>query len=88
MKRILCPTAESRGLRFLRPLRGHCRAVEIRGAADRAQGSSRRLGDDIVAVAGVPDADWIVFRSGRADVMQFGSRLRSGPSPTQAVPFH
>jgi diguanylate cyclase (GGDEF)-like protein/PAS domain S-box-containing protein len=36
------------------------------------QGSSRRLGNDIVAVAGVPDADWNVFRSGPADVMLGG----------------
>ena len=36
------------------------------------QGSSRRLGDDIVAVAGVPDADWNVFRSAPADVLLGG----------------
>ncbi|MEP6502152.1 MAG: diguanylate cyclase [Betaproteobacteria bacterium] len=33
------------------------------------QGSSRRLGDNIVAVAGVPDADWNVFRSAPADLL-------------------
>jgi diguanylate cyclase (GGDEF)-like protein/PAS domain S-box-containing protein len=36
------------------------------------QGSARRLGDEIVAVAGVPDADWIVFRSAPAEVLLGG----------------
>jgi diguanylate cyclase (GGDEF)-like protein/PAS domain S-box-containing protein len=36
------------------------------------QGSSRRLGDNIVAVAGVPDADWNVFRSAPADLLLGG----------------
>jgi diguanylate cyclase (GGDEF)-like protein/PAS domain S-box-containing protein len=36
------------------------------------QGSARRLDDDIVAVAGVPDADWSVFRSGRAELLLGG----------------
>ena len=36
------------------------------------QGSARRLGDDIVAIAGVPDADWGVFRSGRAELLLGG----------------
>ena len=33
------------------------------------QGSARRLGDDIVAEAGVPDADWVVFRSAPAEIL-------------------
>jgi diguanylate cyclase (GGDEF)-like protein/PAS domain S-box-containing protein len=36
------------------------------------QGSSRRIGDNIVAVAGVPDADWNVFRSAPADLLLGG----------------
>ncbi len=36
------------------------------------QGSAHRLGDDIVAVAGVPDADWIVFRSAPAELLLGG----------------
>jgi diguanylate cyclase (GGDEF)-like protein/PAS domain S-box-containing protein len=36
------------------------------------QGSARRLGNDIVAVAGVPDADWVVFRSAPAEVLLGG----------------
>ena len=36
------------------------------------QGNSLRLGDDIVAVAGVPDADWVVFRSAPAEVLLGG----------------
>ena len=36
------------------------------------QGSARRLGDDIVAMAGVPDADWVVFRSAPAELLLGG----------------
>ncbi len=36
------------------------------------QGASYRLGDNIVAVAGVPDADWVVFRSAPAEVLLGG----------------
>jgi diguanylate cyclase (GGDEF)-like protein/PAS domain S-box-containing protein len=36
------------------------------------QGSSYRLGADIVAVAGVPLADWVVFRSAPAEVLLGG----------------
>ena len=36
------------------------------------QGSAHRLGDDIVAVAGVPDADWVVFRSAPAEMLLGG----------------
>jgi len=42
------------------------------GAPIEPQGSARRLGDDIVAVAGVPDADWVVFRSAPAEVLLGG----------------
>jgi diguanylate cyclase (GGDEF)-like protein/PAS domain S-box-containing protein len=35
-------------------------------------GSARRLGDDIVAMAGVPDADWVVFRSAPAEILLGG----------------
>jgi diguanylate cyclase (GGDEF)-like protein/PAS domain S-box-containing protein len=36
------------------------------------QGSARRLDDDIVATAGVPDADWVVFRSAPAEMLLGG----------------
>ena len=42
------------------------------GAPIEPQGSARRLGDDIVAVAGVPDADWVVLRSAPAELLLGG----------------
>ena len=42
------------------------------GSPVEPQGSAHRLGDDIVAVAGVPDADWIVFRSAPAELLLGG----------------
>ncbi len=42
------------------------------GAPIEPQASARRLGDDIVAVAGVPDADWVVFRSAPAELLLGG----------------
>ena len=42
------------------------------GAPIEPQGSARRLGNDIVAVAGVPDADWVVFRSAPAELLLGG----------------
>ena len=42
------------------------------GSPIEPQGSARRLGGDIVAVAGVPDADWVVFRSAPAEVLLGG----------------
>ena len=42
------------------------------GSPIEPQGSARRLGDDIVAVAAVPDADWVVFRSAPADLLLGG----------------
>jgi diguanylate cyclase (GGDEF)-like protein/PAS domain S-box-containing protein len=42
------------------------------GAPIEPQGSARRLGDDIVAMAGVPDADWVVFRSAPAELLLGG----------------
>ncbi len=42
------------------------------GAPVEPQGSARRLGDDIVAVAGVADADWVVFRSAPAELLLGG----------------
>ncbi len=42
------------------------------GRAIEPQGSARRLGDDIVAEAGVPDADWVVFRSAPAEMLLGG----------------
>jgi diguanylate cyclase (GGDEF)-like protein/PAS domain S-box-containing protein len=42
------------------------------GAPIEPQGSARHLGDDIVAVAGVPAADWVVFRSAPAEVLLGG----------------
>jgi diguanylate cyclase (GGDEF)-like protein/PAS domain S-box-containing protein len=50
--------------------------VEARWKAEgqpiEPQGSARRLGDDIVAVAGVPDADWVVLRSAPAEMLLGG----------------
>ena len=45
---------------------------QAEGSPIEPQGSARRLGDDIVAVAGVPDADWVVFRSAPAEVLLGG----------------
>jgi diguanylate cyclase (GGDEF)-like protein/PAS domain S-box-containing protein len=42
---------------------------QAEGQPIEPQGSARRLGNDIVAVAGVPDADWVVFSSAPADVL-------------------
>jgi diguanylate cyclase (GGDEF)-like protein/PAS domain S-box-containing protein len=42
------------------------------GAPIEPQGSARHLGQDIVAVAGVPAADWVVFRSAPAEVLLGG----------------
>ena len=57
-------------------LDAHFAAVIARWRAEGApiepQGSARRLGDDIVAVAGVPDADWVVFRSAPAELLLGG----------------
>jgi diguanylate cyclase (GGDEF)-like protein/PAS domain S-box-containing protein len=45
---------------------------QAEGAPIEPQGSARRLGEDIVAVAGVPGADWVVFRSAPAEVLLGG----------------
>ena len=54
----------------------HFAAVVARWKAEGSpiepQGSARRLGDDVVAVAGVPDADWVVFRSAPAELLLGG----------------
>jgi diguanylate cyclase (GGDEF)-like protein/PAS domain S-box-containing protein len=42
------------------------------GSPIEPQGSARRVGDDIVAMAGVPDADWVVFRSAPAELLLGG----------------
>jgi len=42
------------------------------GAPIEPQATARRLGDDIVAMAGVPDADWVVFRSAPAELLLGG----------------
>ena len=42
------------------------------GSPIEPQASARRLGANIVAVAGVPDADWVVFRSAPAEVLLGG----------------
>jgi len=42
------------------------------GAPIEPQASARHVGDDIVAVAGVPAADWVVFRSAPAEVLLGG----------------
>jgi diguanylate cyclase (GGDEF)-like protein/PAS domain S-box-containing protein len=55
---------------------GRFRAVVARwmsqGRPIDPQGSSLRLGADIVAMAGVPDADWVVFRSAPAELLLGG----------------
>ena len=45
---------------------------KAQGAPIEPQASARRLGDDIVAIAGVPDADWVVFRSAPAELLLGG----------------
>ncbi len=42
------------------------------GSPIEPQASARRLGNDIVATAGVPDADWVVFRSAPAELLLGG----------------
>ncbi|MBW8757164.1 MAG: diguanylate cyclase [Burkholderiales bacterium] len=42
------------------------------GAPIEPQGSARHLGNDIVAMAGVPAADWVVLRSAPAEVLLGG----------------
>ena len=42
------------------------------GSPIEPQAWARRLGDDIVAVAGVPDADWVVLRSAPAELLLGG----------------
>jgi diguanylate cyclase (GGDEF)-like protein/PAS domain S-box-containing protein len=64
--------------RVLRPLAADPRFARVvaawkaRGAPIDPQGSSERLDDDIVAYAGVPDADWVVFRSAPAELLLGG----------------
>ena len=36
------------------------------------QGSARRVGDRVVAMAGVPDSDWVIFRTAPAEVLLGG----------------
>jgi len=45
---------------------------KAQGAPVEPQATARRLGDDIVAMAGVPDADWVVFRSAPAELLLGG----------------
>jgi diguanylate cyclase (GGDEF)-like protein/PAS domain S-box-containing protein len=45
---------------------------ESQGRPVDTQGSARRFGDYVVAVAGVPDADWLIFRSAPAEVLLGG----------------
>ena len=45
---------------------------QAEGSPIEPQGSARRLGDDIVAMAGVPDADWVVLRSAPAELLLGG----------------
>jgi diguanylate cyclase len=45
---------------------------QAEGAPIEPQGSARRLGDDVVAMAGVPDADWLVVRSAPAELLLGG----------------
>ena len=45
---------------------------QAEGAPIEPQASARRLGKDVVAMAGVPDADWVVFRSAPAELLLGG----------------
>ena len=45
---------------------------KAQGAPIEPQASALRLDDDIVAMAGVPDADWVVFRSAPAELLLGG----------------
>jgi diguanylate cyclase (GGDEF)-like protein/PAS domain S-box-containing protein len=42
------------------------------GRPAEPQGSSRRVGDHVVAMAGVPDADWVIFRTAPAELLLGG----------------
>jgi diguanylate cyclase (GGDEF)-like protein/PAS domain S-box-containing protein len=54
------------------PFAGVVAQWKAEGQPIEPQGSARRLGDDIVAEAGVPDADWVVFRSAPAELLLGG----------------
>ncbi|MEO5688033.1 MAG: diguanylate cyclase [Burkholderiaceae bacterium] len=54
------------------PFAGVVAQWKAEGQPIEPQGSARRLGNDIVAVAGVPDADWVVFRSAPAELLLGG----------------
>ena len=47
-------------------------AWQRRGSPIDPDGFALRLGDHEVGVAGVPDADWLIFRTGRADALLRG----------------
>ena len=54
------------------PFAGVIAQWKAEGQPIEPQGSARRLGNDIVAEAGVPDADWVVFRSAPAELLLGG----------------
>jgi diguanylate cyclase (GGDEF)-like protein/PAS domain S-box-containing protein len=54
------------------PFAGVVARWKAEGQPIEPQGAARRLGADIVAVAGVPDADWVVFRSAPAELLLGG----------------
>ncbi|MEO7116517.1 MAG: diguanylate cyclase [Caldimonas sp.] len=47
-------------------------AWQQRGSPIDPDGFALRLGDHEVGIAGVPDADWLIFRTGRADALLHG----------------
>ena len=47
-------------------------AWQQRGSPINPDGFALRIGDHEVGIAGVPDADWLIFRTGRADALLHG----------------
>ena len=47
-------------------------AWKLRGSPIDPEGIAMRVGDHEVGIAGVPDADWLVFRTARADALLKG----------------
>jgi diguanylate cyclase (GGDEF)-like protein/PAS domain S-box-containing protein len=47
-------------------------AWQLRGSPIDSEGFARRVGDHEVGIAGIPNADWLVFRTARADALLNG----------------
>ena len=47
-------------------------AWKLRGSPIEAEGVAMRFGEHEVGIAGIPDADWLVFRTARADALLKG----------------